>query len=325
MKTKLSQKLASFSFLFLAIAFIALTLFNAYEPTRPMTTTLFLVLTFVLYYPLRLIITNKKLSMTYSTLIKDADASRLIMFYIKLPFYIIMLPLLAGAFFLVFVKASVLFSMNARLIILALGAFFVIFIFWTFLGNKLLQSRDSIAQLYHKNRLDQNLGYHLLLYMIFFSLTTDLIEAFIITLLFSFLIFDVLFALHDKMALPRLIAERGLLLAFKFLFLTLISLLSYKYLGSILNHELDSFVLWMDPAASVVVIYLFLYSISGVGNYVQLNLLISYLVKKPGRQSVIVWTMMGVLYLGLTAIHLEYNHFNKMKTKIQMYQSSLRK
>ena len=98
MKNKFTQRLASFSFLFLAIAFIALTLFNAYEPTRQMTTTLFLVLTLVLYYPLRLIITNKKLSMTYSTLIKDADASRLIMFYIKLPFYIITLPVLPGHF-----------------------------------------------------------------------------------------------------------------------------------------------------------------------------------------------------------------------------------
>ena len=263
--------------------------------------------------------------MTYSTLIKDTDSSRLIMFYIKLPFYIIMLPLSAGIFFLVFVKASVLFSMNARLIILALGAFVVIFIFWTFLGNKLLQSRDSIAQLYHKNRLDQKFGYHVLLYMIFFSLTTDLIEAFIITLLFSFLIFDVLFALHDKMSLPRLIVDRGLILAFKFLLFTLVSILSYKYLGSILKHELDIFILWMDPAVSVIVVYLFLYSISGVGNYVQLNLLISYLVKKPGRQSVIVWTMMAVLYLGLTAIHLQYDHFNKMKIKIEKYQSSLSK
>lgn len=325
MKNKFTQKLASFSFLFLAIAFIALTLFNAYEPTRQMTTTLFLVLTLVLYYPLRLIITNKKLSMTYSTLIKDADASRLIMFYIKLPFYIITLPVLAGTFFIVFIKASVLFSMNARLIILALGAFFVIFIFWTFLGNKLLQSRDSIAELYHKNRLDQKLGYHLLLYMIFFSLTTDLIEAFIITLLFSFLIFDVLFSLHDKMNLTRLVVNKGLFLVFKFLFLTLVSLLSYKYLGALLKHELGLFILWMDPAASVVVVYLFLYSVSAVGNYVQLNLLISYLVKKPSRQSVIVWTMMAGLYLGLTAIHLQYDHFKKMKTKIERYQTSLRR
>lgn len=324
MKNKLSQKLASFSFLFLAVAFIALTLFNAYEPTRPMTTTLFLLLTLVLYYPLRLIITNKKLSMTYSTLIKDADASRLIMFYIKLPFYLIMLPLSAGAFFLVFVKASVLFSMNARLIILALGAFVVIFIFWTFLGNKLLQSRDSIAHLYYKNRIDQKLGYHILLYMIFFSVTTDLIESFIITLLFSFLIFDVLFSLHDKLSLFRLLVDKGLILVFKFLLFASVSLLSYKYLGTLLNHELDSLILWLDPNVSVVLVYLFLYSISAVGNYVQLNLLISYLVKKPSKQAVIVWTMMAVLYLGLSAIHLQFDHFKKMKKKIERYQHGLR-
>ncbi len=324
MKNKLSQKLASFSFLFLAVAFIALTLFNAYEPTRPMTTTLFLLLTLVLYYPLRLIITNKKLSMTYSTLIKDADASRLIMFYIKLPFYLIMLPLSAGAFFLVFVKASALFSMNARLIILALGAFVVIFIFWTFLGNKLLQSRDSIAHLYYKNRIDQKLGYHILLYMIFFSVTTDLIESFIITLLFSFLIFDVLFSLHDKLSLFRLLVDKGLILVFKFLLFASVSLLSYKYLGTLLNHELDSLILWLDPNVSVVLVYLFLYSISAVGNYVQLNLLISYLVKKPSKQAVIVWTMMAVLYLGLSAIHLQFDHFKKMKKKIERYQHGLR-
>ncbi len=324
MISTLSKKLASFSFLFLAIAFIALTLFNAYDPMRSMTTSLFLVLTLVLYYPLRLIITNKKLSMTYHTLIQDPDASRLIMFYIKLPFYIIGLPLLAGAFFLLFIKASALFSMNARLIILALGAFVVIFLFWTFLGNKLLQSRDSIAQLYMKNRLDQKLGYHVLLYMIFFSLTTDLIESFIITLLFSFLIFDVLFALHDKVNLKRLFQDRALILGFKLLLFTLVSLLSYKYLGEMAKHELDKLVLWVDPTISVIAIYLFLYMISGVGNYVQLNLLISYLVKTPKKQFAIVWTMMGMLYLGLTFMHLEFNHFNKMKEKILVYQKGLR-
>ncbi len=324
MISTLSKKLASFSFLFLAIAFIALTLFNAYDPMRSMTTSLFLVLTLVLYYPLRLIITNKKLSMTYHTLIQDPDASRLIMFYIKLPFYMIGLPLLAGAFFLLFIKASALFSMNARLIILALGAFVVIFLFWTFLGNKLLQSRDSIAQLYMKNRLDQKLGYHVLLYMIFFSLTTDLIESFIITLLFSFLIFDVLFALHDKVNLKRLFQDRALILAFKLLLFTLVSLLSYKYLGEMAKHELDKLVLWVDPTISVIAIYLFLYMISGVGNYVQLNLLISYLVKTPKKQFAIVWTMMGMLYLGLTFMHLEFNHFNKMKEKILVYQKGLR-
>ncbi len=324
MISTLSKKLASFSFLFLAIAFIALTLFNAYDPMRSMTTSLFLVLTLVLYYPLRLIITNKKLSMTYSTLIQDPDASRLIMFYIKLPFYIIGLPLLAGAFFLLFIKASVLFSMNARLIILALGAFVVIFLFWTFLGNKLLQSRDSIAQLYAKNRLDQKLGYHVLLYMIFFSLTTDLIESFIITLLFSFLIFDILFALHEKVNLKRLFEDRVLILAFKLLLFTLVSLLSYKYLGEMAKYELDKLILWVDPAISVIVVYLFLYMISGVGNYVQLNLLISYLVKTPKKQFAIVWTMMGMLYLGLTFMHLEFDHFNQMKEKILVYQKGLR-
>jgi len=324
MITSFTQKLASFSFLFLALAFVALTLLNAYEPIRHMTMILFLVLTLVLYYPLRLIITNKKLSMTYSALIKDADASRLIMFYIKLPLFIMGLPLLAGAFFLVFVKASALFSMNARLIILGLGAFVFIFIFWTFLGNKLLQSRDSIAKLYEKNRLDQKLGYHLLLYMIFFALTSDLIEAFIITLLFSFLIFDVVFALHTKVNLHKLFVDRGLLLGFKFLLFTLVSLLSFKYLGKILEHELDVFILWLDPNVSVIAIYLFLYLISGFGNYVQLNLLVSYLVKKPSRQFGIVWTMMAFLYLGLTAIHLEYDHFNTMKKRIENYQRTHR-
>lgn len=324
MINKLSEKLASFSFLFLAIAFIALTLFNAYEPTRPMTTTLFLVLTLVLYYPLRLIITNKKLNMTYSTLIKDPDASRLIMFFIKLPFFIIIIPLLGGVFFLLFIKASVLFSLNARLIILALGAVVGLFLFWTFLGNKLLQSRDSIAQLYDRNRLDQKLGYHLLLYIIFLSLTSDLIEAFIITLLFSFLIFDVLFALHSKANLQRLFADRGIFLLFKLLSFVLISLLSYKYLQSVLKDQFETLVMWADPMMSSLLIYLFLYMISAVGNYVQLNLLISYLVKKPARQSVIVWTMMGVLYLGLTAIHLKYDHFNKMKTKIEKFGHRLR-
>ncbi len=323
MINKFSQKLASFSFLFLAVAFIALTLFNAYDPMRHHTITLFLVLTLVLYYPLRLIIANKKLSMTYSGLIKDPDASRLIMFYIKLPFFLIIIPLLAGAFFLLFIKASVLFSMNARLIILALGAFFVIFLFWTFLGNKLLQSRDSIALLYEKNRLDQKLGYHILLFMVFFSLTSDLLESFIITLLFSFLIFDLLFALRNKPNLQRLFADRGVFLIFKFLLLALISLLSYKYLGEIIKERLDTLIIWLDPGISVIAVYLFLYMISAVGNYVQLNLLISYLVKKPSRQFAIVWTMMGFLYLGLTVIHLEYDHFNKMKAKIQRYQSEL--
>jgi len=319
-----SKKLASFSFLFLAIAFIALTLFNAYDPMRSMTTSLFLVLTLVLYYPLRLIITNKKLSMTYSTLIQDPDASRLIMFYIKLPFYIIGVPLLGGAFFLLFVKASVLFSMNARLIILALGGFVVVFLFWTFLGNKLLESRDSIAQLYVKNRLDQKLGYHVLLYITFFSLTTDLIESLIITLLFSFLIFDILFALHEKASLRKLFKDRALILFFKFLLFALVSLLSYKYLGELAKSELDKLILWVDPSISVIVVYLFLYMISGVGNYVQLNLLISYLVKTPKKQFAIVWTMMGVLYLGLTFMHIEFKHFNQMKEKIQVYQKGLR-
>ena len=320
----LSKKLASFSFLFLAIAFIVLTFFNAYDPTRSMTITLFLILTAVLYYPLRLIITNKKLSMTYSALIKDKDASRLIMFYIKLPFFIVVIPLLGGAFFLVFIKASVMLSMNARLLILGLGAFFVLFLVWTFLGNKLLQSRDTIAQLYAKNRIDQKLGYHLLLYMIFFSLTSDLIEAFIITLLFSFLIFDILFALHAKINLQKLFVQRGLFLLFKFLLLALVSLLSYKYLGSMLKHELDNIVLWIDPAISVVLVYIFLYVISGVGNYVQLNLLISYVVKKQGKQFAIVWSMMGVLYLGLTFMHLHFDHFNQMKERIVKYQRTLR-
>ncbi len=324
MITRLSKKLASFSFLFLAIAFIALTFFNAYDPTRSMTTTLFLVLTLVLYYPLRLIITNKKLSMTYHTLIQDADASRLIMFYIKLPLYIIGIPLLGGAFFLLFIKASVLFSMNARLIIVSLGAFVVVFLFWTFLGNKLLESRDSIARLYVKNRLDQKIGYHVLLFMTFFSLTTDLIESLIITLLFSFLIFDILFALHEKVNLRRLFKDRALLLFFKLLVFVLVSLLSYKYLGELAKSELDKLILWVDPSISVVVVYLFLYMISGVGNYVQLNLLISYLVKTPKRQFAIVWTMMGVLYLGLTVMHLEFDHFNQMKVKIEHYKTRLR-
>jgi len=323
MISNVSKKLASFSFLFLALAFVALTLLNAYEPVRHMTMILFLVLTLLLYYPLRLIITNKKLSMTYSTLIKDADASRLIMFYIKLPLFMVGVPLLAGAFFLVFVKASLFFSMNARLIILGLGALVFIFIFWTFLGNKLLQSRDSIAKLYAKNRLDQKLGYHLLLYMIFFSLTSNLIEAFIITLLFSFLIFDVVFALHTKVNLKKLFLDRGLLLAFKFLLFTLVSLLSFKYLSEVLEHELDVFILWLDPGVSVIAIYLFLYTLSGFGNYVQLNLLVSYIVKTPSKQFGIVWTMMVLLYLGLTAIHLKYDHFNKTKKKIERYQHTL--
>lgn len=215
--------------------------------------------------------------------------------------------------------------MNARLIILALGAFFVVFLFWTFMGNKLLQSRDTIAGLYEKNRFDQKLGYHLLLFMIFFSLTSDLLESFIITLLFSFLIFDLLFALHSKLSLQKLFADRGVLLIFKFMLLTLVVLLSYKYLGEIIKEQLDTLVIWLDPGISVIIVYLFLYTISGVGNYVQLNLLISYMVKKPQKQFVIVWTMMGCLYLGLTAIHLEYDHFNKMKAKIQIYQSGLKK
>jgi len=320
-----SKKLASFSFLFLAIAFVSLTFFNAYEPTRPLTTTLFLTLTVVLYYPLRLIITNKKLSMTYSALIKDPDASRLIMFYIKLPIFLIGTPILAGAFFILFIKASVLFSFNARIIILSLGAFVTIFIFWTFLGNKLLQSRDTIARLYSSNRIDQKIGYHILLFMIFFSLTGDLIESFTITLLFSFLIFDVLFALHEKTSLRRLFVDEGLVLLLKFLLFTLMVLLSYKYLRIILNHELDSFILWMDPNMGVIAVYLFLYSISGVGNYVQLNLLISYLIKKQSTQFTVVWTMMAFLYIGLTALHLHYDHFNKMKNKITFHQKALKK
>lgn len=324
MISALSKKLASFSFLFLAVAFLVLTFFNAYDPTRSMTITLFLILTLVLYYPLRLIITNKKLSMTYSALIKDKDASRLIMFYIKLPFFIIIIPLLGGAFFLLFVKASVLLSMNARFIILGLGAFFVVFLVWTFLGNKLLQSRDTIALLYAKNRIDQKMGYHVLLYMIFFSLTSELVESLIITLLFSFLIFDILFALHEKANLQKLFMDRGLFLLFKFLFMSLLSLLSYKYLGSILKHELDTLILWMDPTISVVVVYLFLYIISGVGNYVQLNLLISYMVRKESRQFGIVWSMMAVLYLALTFVHLHFDHFKQMRANIVAYQHKLK-
>jgi len=324
MNNNFSRKLASFSFLFLAIGFIALTFFNTYEPTRHLTTTLFLVLTIVLYYPLRLIITNKKLSMTYSALIKDPDASRLIMFYIKLPIFLIGAPLLLGGFFLLFIKASIFFSINARLIILALGGFVSIFIFWTFLGNKLIQSRDSIATLYAKNRLDQKLGYHVLLFMTFFSLTTDLIESFTITLLFSFLIFDVLFALQDKTNLRRLLRDNGLFLVFKFLLLTLLIIVSYKYARPLLEEEMHHFVLWVDPSFSVVGIYLFLYAISGVGNYVQLNLLISYVFKKHSTQFIMVWTMMALLYMGLTAIHLRYEHFNKMKVKIEQYQLSLK-
>lgn len=320
----LSKKLASFSFLFLAVAFIILTFFNAYDPTRSFTITLFLILTVVLYYPLRLIITNKKLSMTYSALIKDSDASRLIMFYIKLPFFLIMIPLFGGAFFLLFIKASVVLSMNARFIILGLGAFFVVFLVWTFLGNKLLQSRDTIAKQYEKNRIDQKLGYHVLLFMVFFSLTSDLLEAFIITLLFSFLIFDILFTLHKKENLQRLFADRGLFLLFKFLLLALVSLLSYKYLGSILKHDLDSLILWINPAISVVIIYIFFYVISGVGNYVQLNLLISYMVKEQSKQFTIVWSMMALLYLGLTFMHVHFDHFNQMKDRIVKYQRGLR-
>ena len=324
MITTLSKKLASFSFLFLAIAFLILTFFNAYDPTRSMTITLFLILTLVLYFPLRLIITNKKLSMTYSALIKDHDASRLIMFYIKLPFFIILIPLLGGAFFLLFIKASVLLSMNARFIILGLGAFFVVFLVWTFLGNKLLQSRDTIAKLYAKNRIDQKLGYHVLLYMIFFSLTSELVESLIITLLFSFLIFDILFALHEKANLQKLFMDNGLFLVFKFLFLLLISLLSYKYLGSMLKHELNSFILWIDPTMSVVLVYIFFYMISGVGNYVQLNLLISYMVREQSKQFTIVWSFMAILYLSLTFMHLHFDHFNQMKDRIVKYQSGLR-
>ncbi|PHR55348.1 MAG: hypothetical protein COA44_10735 [Arcobacter sp.] len=324
MNNNFSRKLASFSFLFLAIGFIALTFFNTYEPTRHLTTTLFLVLTVVLYYPLRLIITNKKLSMTYSALIKDPDASRLIMFYIKLPVFLIGAPLLVGGFFLLFVKASVFFSMNARLLILALGAFVSIFIFWTFLGNKLIESRDSIAELYAKNRIDQKLGYHLLLFVTFFSVTTDLIESFTITLLFSFLIFDILFALRNKSNLRRLLIENALFLVFKFLVFSLIVLLSYKYARPILQEEVQHFILWIDPSLGVISVYLFLYAISGVGNYVQLNLLISYIFKKPRTQFAVVWTMMALLYMGLTAIHLKYDHFNKMKVKIEKYQRGLK-
>ena len=262
--------------------------------------------------------------MTYSALIKDADASRLIMFYIKLPIFLIGAPLLVGGFFLLFIKASVYFSMNARLIILALGGFVSVFIFWTFLGNKLLQSRDSIAELYAKNRIDQKLGYHLLLFMTFFSLTTDLIESFTITLLFSFLIFDVLFALQNKTTLRRLFIDNGLVLVFKFLVFSLIVLLSYTYAKPILQEEMKHFILWLDPSLGVVAIYLFLYAISGVGNYVQLNLLISYVFKKASTQFVVVWTMMALLYVGLTLIHLKYEHFNKMKVKIEKYQQKSR-
>jgi len=321
---KLSKKLASFSFLFLALSFLVLTFFNAYNPTHSLTTTLFLVLTIVLYYPLRLIIANKRLSLTYSALIKDADASRLVMFYIKLPFILIGIPLLLGAFFLLFIKASVLFSMNARFIILGLGGFVSIFIFWTFLGNKLLQSRDTIARLYMKNRIDQKIGYHILLFMIFFSLTTDTIESFIITLLFSFLIFDVLFALQAKSSLKRLFLDNGFFLLFKFLVFTLIVLLSYKYLRLYVDDELRMLILWLDPNLSVVGIYLFFYTISGLGNYVQLNLLISYFIRKQATQLMLVWTLMIALYLGLTIIHLKYDHFNKMKHKILLYQSNLK-
>ena len=323
MKNKFSQKLASFSFLFLAIAFIALTLFNAYDPTRHITITLFLVLTFVLYYPLRLIISNKKLSMDYQSLLKDKDASQLVMFYIKLPFFIIGLPLLTGGFFLIFIKASEYFSMNARLLILGLGASVVLFLFWTFLGNRLLQSRDTIARLYMSNRIDQKAGYHILLFMIFFSLTSNLVEAFIITLLFSFFIFDVIFGLHLKSSLKTLFIDKGIVLVFKFLLLFLVSLLAYKYLGFYLKQEMNSLILWLNPNVCVIVIYVFLYLISGVGNYVQLNLLISYLVKTRSKQAIIVWTMMAVLYAGLTAIHLEFDHFNTMKHKILKYQARI--
>ncbi len=323
MKNKFSQKLASFSFLFLAISFIALTLFNAYDPTRHITITLFLVLTFVLYYPLRLIISNKKLSMDYQSLLRDKDASQLVMFYIKLPFFIIGLPLLIGSFFLLFIKASEYFSMNARLLILGLGASVVLFLFWTFLGNRLLQSRDTIARLYLSNRIDQKVGYHILLFMIFFSLTSNLIEAFIITLLFSFFIFDVIFGLHLKSSLKTLFIDKGIVLVFKFLVLFLVSLLAYKYLGFYLKQEINSLILWLNPNVSVIVIYIFLYLISGVGNYVQLNLLISYLVKTRSKQVIIVWTMMAVLYADLTAIHLEFDHFNLMKHKILKYQTSI--
>jgi len=324
MKSNFSQNLASFSFLFLAIGFISLTFLNAYEPTRHLTTTLFLILTLVLYYPLRLIITNKKLSMTYEALIKDPDASRLIMFYIKLPVILIGVPLLLGGFFLLFVKASIFFSMNARLIILGLGAFVAIFIFWTFLGNKLIQSRDNIARLYFKNRIDQKLGYHILLFMTFFSLTTDLVESFTITLLFSFLIFDVLFGLHERSSLRRLIVEDGIFLIFKFLLFTLVVLLTYKYLRPIVEDEVKAFVLWLDSSLGVLVIYLFLYAISAVGNYVQLNLLISYIFKKAGTQAFVVWSMLAFLYIGLTAIHLKYDHFNKMKLSIEKFQQKSR-
>jgi len=323
MKNRFSQKLASFSFLFLAIAFIALTLFNAYDPTRHITITLFLILTFVLYYPLRLIISNKKLSMNYQSLVKDKDASSLIMFYIKLPIYLILVPLLTGGFFFAFMKASEYFSINARLIVLGLGAFVLIFLFWTFLGNKLLHSRDTVARLYQNNRLDQKLGYHILAFMIFFSLTANLSEALIITLLFSFLIFDVIFGLHQKSSLKQLLMEKGIFLIFKFLVLFLVSLLTYKYLGLMIKMELNLFILWLDPKISVLVIYLFLYLISGVGNYVQLNLLVSYFIKNQKKQAVIVWAMMGVLYLGLSAIHLKYKHFSKMQAKIERYQERI--
>ena len=105
--------------------------------------------------------------------------------------------------------------------------------------------------------------------------------------------------------------------------LFLVSLLTYKYLGSFIKDELNSFVFWLDPKVSVIVVFLFLYLVSGVGNYVQLNLLISYFVKNQKKQALIVWVLMGFLYVGLTAIHLEYDHFNKMQVKIKSYQKRI--
>ena len=155
------------------------------------------------------------------------------------------------------------------MIILALGGFVSIFIFWTFLGN-------------------------------------------------------ILFALKDKTNLGRLLIDKGVFLVFKFLVFTLIVLLSYKYAKPLLEDEVRHFVLWVDPSLSVIFIYLFLYSISGLGNYVQLNLLISYIFKKQSIQFGVVWTMMALLYISLTAIHLKYEHFNKMKVKIEKYQEKSR-
>jgi hypothetical protein len=104
----------------------------------------------------------------------------------------------------------------------------------------------------------------------------------------------------------------------------MVSLVSYAYLRELLNHQLDTLVMWVDPKVGVLLVYLFLYLVSGVGNYVQLNLLVSYLIKKPARQFTIVWSMMAVLYLGLTLMHLKFDHFGMMQEKIVKYQRSLR-